>query len=233
MKDKIKLRDLCREVGVSHLEVVEVLRRVRDNVIDDDAEVITQTVGTFYASKHKARTRTLNGIVYNVPAKVVVALRGPRFPGTELTSGVRLGDIRVSIDQVESVGEGGLAIVVYKRINDFAALRLTVDGQIPNGEYTTEEFEDFPSGSMTLEIVELSDRNVFGTVTQRNQTDVLIALPLSEPKKLGFGTSETMLGVIAYSDSSPGQGEPPVTLGFTASVSRDIDTFGSDLLISV
>ena len=83
MKEKIKLRDLCREVGVTHLEVVEVLRRVRDNVIDNDAEVITQTVGTFYASKHKARTRTLNGIVYNVPEKVVVALRGPRFPGRE------------------------------------------------------------------------------------------------------------------------------------------------------
>ena len=140
MKEKIKLRDLCREVGVEHIEVVEVLRRVRGNVIDNDAEVITQTVGTFYASKHKARTRTLNGIVYNVPAKVVVALRGPRFPGRELEqspggyliTGSRAPDSDSISDEVNgnvrrvefsSVGVRGVSVFVSLSLINFGDTR--------------------------------------------------------------------------------------------------------------
>lgn len=83
MVDRHKLRDFCEDVGVSHLQVVEVLRRVGAFVRENDGEVITKTVGTFYLQKRKARQRTLNGIVYDVPPREVVQLRGPKFPGRE------------------------------------------------------------------------------------------------------------------------------------------------------
>lgn len=79
--EKVSLREICRDVGVQHKAVVEVLRRVANAVIDDDSEVITQTVGTFYKKKMKATQRTNRGVVYDIPAREAVALRGPRFPG--------------------------------------------------------------------------------------------------------------------------------------------------------
>ena len=84
MVERKKLREICEEVGVSHLQVVEVMRRVGAFVRDSDGEVITKTVGTFYLQKRKARQRTLNGIVYDVPSREVVQLRGPKFPGREV-----------------------------------------------------------------------------------------------------------------------------------------------------
>lgn len=87
--EKIRLRDLCREVGVSHLQVVEVLRRI-DSRVRDGNEVITKTVGTFYLRKSKPTTRVLNGVAYEVPAKEAVALRGKRFPGREVGRRINL-----------------------------------------------------------------------------------------------------------------------------------------------
>lgn len=82
-KLKVSPKEFCREVGLDHLRWVEVMRRIHKRIKEEDIEVITKTIGTFYLSKHKATTKTLNGIVYPVPAKEVVALRGPRFPGEE------------------------------------------------------------------------------------------------------------------------------------------------------
>ena len=91
MADKISLKALCREVGVHHLQVVEVLRRI-DFHVRDGKEVITKTVGTFYLRKSRPTTRTLNGVTYEVPAREAVALRGKRFPGRELGP-IPCGDI--------------------------------------------------------------------------------------------------------------------------------------------
>lgn len=88
-KIKRSLRDICREVGVPHLQVTEVLRRV-DKAVREDNEVITQEVGTFYLRKSKARERVLNGERYAVPAREAVALRGRRFPG-RIGPAVRFG----------------------------------------------------------------------------------------------------------------------------------------------
>lgn len=84
MKEKISPVELCSEVGVDHLQWVAVMRRIRQRVMADDVEVITKTVGTFYRQSRRPTTKTLNGIVYQVPAREVIALRGPRFPGREL-----------------------------------------------------------------------------------------------------------------------------------------------------
>ena len=76
--EKVSMRSICRDVGVSHLAVTEVLRRVRD-VVMEDKEVITHQVGTFYLKKKKATTKKNYGVSYEVPERQVVALRGPRF----------------------------------------------------------------------------------------------------------------------------------------------------------
>lgn len=88
-KIKRKLRDICREVGVPHLQVTEVLRRV-DQAVREDQEVITQEVGTFYLRKSKARAYIYQGVSYAVPERVSVALRGKRFQGRELSGRVAI-----------------------------------------------------------------------------------------------------------------------------------------------
>jgi len=82
---KKSLREICREVGVPHIRVTEVLRRV-DQYVREDKEVITHEVGTFYLRKSKATERTLNGQTYQVPMREAVALRGRRFPGRDINA---------------------------------------------------------------------------------------------------------------------------------------------------
>jgi hypothetical protein len=59
-------------------------------VLEDDAEIITQTVGTFYRRDSRPTQKTLNGVTYDVPARQAVALRGPRFPGRPLEYSMRV-----------------------------------------------------------------------------------------------------------------------------------------------
>jgi len=77
------LVELCEEVGVEHAQVTEVLRRVAQTVMEGN-DVIVQEFGTFYRRTSKPRVRRLRGIDYQVPERVAVALKGPRFPGREL-----------------------------------------------------------------------------------------------------------------------------------------------------
>lgn len=89
-KVKRSLKGICREVGVSHLQVTEVLRRI-DQYVREDEEVITQEVGTFFLKKAKARNRKLDGVTYAVPARNSVALRGKRFQGRAVRVQYRAG----------------------------------------------------------------------------------------------------------------------------------------------
>lgn len=107
-REKKSLREICREVGVSHLQVTEVFRRIENVVMQEGKEVITHGVGTFYPQDRAATRRTLNEVVYEIPARRVVALRGPRFPATEQMScpqvvellnesgGVTTGDVPIN-----------------------------------------------------------------------------------------------------------------------------------------
>lgn len=81
MREKVSPRDICEEVGVSHLQWVEVMRRIRDRVMQDDVEVITKTVGTFYRQRRSATSRVLNETRYQIPERQVLALRPARFRG--------------------------------------------------------------------------------------------------------------------------------------------------------
>lgn len=84
------LKAICREVGVHHLQVVEVLRRVSKYVTEEDGIVITQVIGTFYLKKMRATVKKNRGVDYQVPAREVVALRPRRFPGQPLNMLVQL-----------------------------------------------------------------------------------------------------------------------------------------------
>ena len=74
-----RLVDLCSEIGVEHIQVTELFRRIdRETAAGND--VIVQEFGTFYRKFNRERVRVLNGDTINVPANDRTALRGQRFP---------------------------------------------------------------------------------------------------------------------------------------------------------
>ena len=74
-----RLVDLCSDIGVEHIQVTELFRRIdRETAAGND--VIVQEFGTFYRKFNSARIRVLNGETINVPANDRTALRGQRFP---------------------------------------------------------------------------------------------------------------------------------------------------------
>lgn len=76
MKDESRtINGICSQVGVNPTEFNEVLRRIERVVLEQDAQVISKVIGTFYRRDSKATTKTLNGVVYQVPARSCVQLR--------------------------------------------------------------------------------------------------------------------------------------------------------------
>lgn len=100
---KKSLRDICRAVGVDHLQVTEVLRRINSEVLGG-FDVITQEVGTFRRVVRKATTRTLNGVTYDVPETCKVQLR---YKGT---NGIPNQEQPVEI-QSNWIDDGGLPAI--------------------------------------------------------------------------------------------------------------------------
>ena len=76
--DDSTINGICSQVGISPVAFNEVLRRIRRVVIEDNAQVISKVIGTFYRRDSKATTRTLNGVVYDVPARSCVQLRSSK-----------------------------------------------------------------------------------------------------------------------------------------------------------
>ena len=99
-----KLVDLCDEVGVEHLQVTEVLRRIHDTVMDGN-DVIVQEFGTFYKRVSRPRIRVLNGVRHLAPRRETVALRPPRFPA-ELADPLLCDDFE---ELVTVLPEGGFS----------------------------------------------------------------------------------------------------------------------------
>jgi len=84
-----RLVDLCREIGVEHIQVTELFRRIdRETAAGND--VIVQEFGTFYRKFNRARVRVLNNEQINVPANDRTALRGQRFPATPIVLRINL-----------------------------------------------------------------------------------------------------------------------------------------------
>ena len=130
-REKKALREICREVGVPHLQVTEVLRRIERACLEENQEVITQEVGTFYRQSRAATTRTLNEVVYQLPAKEVVQLRPRRFQGRP----VRL---RVNLNSTVAPSSG-----------DFIAL-VEPDADVPNEATVDGQFTFSIFGGVTV-----------------------------------------------------------------------------------
>lgn len=81
--NRVSLRSLVRQVGNSHEEFNEILRRIRSAVMDSDEDtiVISQVVGTFYKQRRRETRRVLNGVEYVLPAREVLQLRPPAGDG--------------------------------------------------------------------------------------------------------------------------------------------------------
>lgn len=101
-----KLVDLCEEVGVEHLQVTEVLRRIHATVLDGN-DVIVQGFGTFYRRDSQARVRVLNDVTHIAPARSTVALRPPRFPSVAVRGFIGFrNDSRFEGSNSITVGDG-------------------------------------------------------------------------------------------------------------------------------
>lgn len=80
MKDESRtINGICSQVGVNPTEFNEVLRRIERVVLEENAQVISKVIGTFYRRDSRPTTKTLNGVVYQVPARSCVQLRPTKF----------------------------------------------------------------------------------------------------------------------------------------------------------
>ena len=77
-----KLRNICREVCVPYGQVTEVLKRIADRVLNENAKITTESVGTFHCKQLKGRTYSINGETVTKPDRITVGLIGNNFVGT-------------------------------------------------------------------------------------------------------------------------------------------------------
>lgn len=77
-----KLRNICREVCVPYGQVTEVLKRIADRVLNENAKITTEAVGTFHCKQLKGRTYSINGETVTKPDRITVGLIGNNFEGT-------------------------------------------------------------------------------------------------------------------------------------------------------
>ena len=76
------LQGICQDVCVSYRSVVEVHRRIREVVLEENGKVITQNLGTFFCRDVKPRSGVLNGAVWNSDGFFEVGLKGERSDRT-------------------------------------------------------------------------------------------------------------------------------------------------------
>ncbi len=74
-----KLRKICDEVCVPYGQVTEVLKRIADRVLNENAKITTESVGTFYCKQAKGRTYKLKGNSVTKPDRISVGLMGNKI----------------------------------------------------------------------------------------------------------------------------------------------------------
>lgn len=75
------LQGICQDVCVNYQQVVEVHRRIRDVVLQENGKVITQNLGTFFCRSVKSRSGVLNGTDWTSEPYIEVGLKGERSEG--------------------------------------------------------------------------------------------------------------------------------------------------------
>ena len=138
---KVSLRDLCREIGVEHIQATELLRRI-NRVCLGGAEVITQEIGTFRHSDRIERNRVLNGETFVVPAHRVVTLRyGDRIAPPAVIPIVSQGIPPSVTDAQFTIFLGSIEPTGQVNGFDFYELTFDVVANVPIGyEPTGNEF---------------------------------------------------------------------------------------------
>ena len=72
------LQGICQDVCVNYQQVVEVHRRIREVVLEENGKVITQNLGTFFCRDVKPRSGVLNGQGWTSDGFFEVGLKGER-----------------------------------------------------------------------------------------------------------------------------------------------------------
>ena len=137
------LVELCREIGLEHLQATELFRRI-DRETENGNDVIVQEFGTFYRKFNRARVRVLNGDTINVPANDRTALRGQRFPSSPRFEGIlAVGGIFPDEARVDLI--------------DIAGINLphTIETQIRNRRMRTYELD--VDVRVTVDIVQIDE----------------------------------------------------------------------------
>lgn len=150
------LQGICQDVCVSYQSVVEVHRRIRDVVLQENGKVITQNLGTFFCRDVKPRVGVLNGVPWNADGFFEVGLKGER---SERTDSHDIGTVqRVSF----SVGTGnlgdsllgdlfstpGIASLDFQDDSTIVATRFSGD-PLPLGPRFRTEFQDVAADGLT------------------------------------------------------------------------------------
>ena len=72
------LQGICQDVCVNYQQVVEVHRRIREVVLEENGKVITQNLGTFFCRDVKPRSGVLNNVPWDSDGFFEVGLKGER-----------------------------------------------------------------------------------------------------------------------------------------------------------
>ena len=72
------LQGICQDVCVNYQQVVEVHRRIREVVLEENAKVITHNIGTFFCRDVRPRVGVLNGTPWSTEGFFEVGLSGER-----------------------------------------------------------------------------------------------------------------------------------------------------------
>lgn len=72
------LQGICQDVCVNYQQVVEVHRRIRQVVLEENAKVITHNIGTFFCRDVRPRVGVLNGTPWSTEGFFEVGLSGER-----------------------------------------------------------------------------------------------------------------------------------------------------------
>ena len=83
-----KLRRICDEVCVPYGQVTEVLKRIAERVLTENAKITTESVGTFYCKQAKGRSYKINGESVEKPDRISIGLMSNKYQvGEEVNVG--------------------------------------------------------------------------------------------------------------------------------------------------
>lgn len=216
------LQGICQDVCVNYQSVVEVHRRIRDVVLQENGKVITQNLGTFFCRDVQPRTGVLNGNEWSSEGYFEVGLKGER---TERVEGLHNPELTGTSVSMTIPHGASLPGVTSNPVLPFNALEFVGDRSVFGLRSGTSERQLLlPTVLDTVERVDSADlvegfNNVVISIDQDlGTTQVQVNNELQS-----IGDLMTVQGTpLRRGDSIPVEVESPVQISFPTELIESI-----------